>query len=201
MNTKLWYGVGAGILVLLLGVFGYMMWSRSTNDGQVNETATTTPEVLPGQGTIVYRNNVYGFSVALPESWRGYSVTEKAQGAYLEVHIAHPQSTVQNPRMDVPVLVVPIATWNKWYPVGAPESGQHPFAAPVPATERARNTKYVFATAPRYNFSYLLGWEEVEEIVQKITGLNIFPSQTSQPVQTTTPAETFPPFQEGEVKG
>ena len=201
MNTKLWYGTLAGILILLLGIFGYYMWFGSPNEGQVNEIATTTPEVLPGQGTIVYRNNAYGFSVALPESWRGYSVTEKAQGSYLEVHIAHPQSTAQNSRMDVPVLVVPIATWNNWYPVGAEESGQHPFAAPVPATERARNTKYVFATAPRYNFSYLPGWEEVDEIVQKITGLNIFPSQTSQPAQSTTPIETFPLFEEGEFKG
>lgn len=197
MNTKLLYSIGLGILLVLLGVGVYMYLGRT----EVVPVVDETPIVNEQQGAVTYRNNIYGLTVPLPDSWRGYSVTEKAQGTYLEVHIVHPQSTAQNPRMDVPVLVVPIATWNKWYPVGAPESGQHPFAAPVPATERARNTKYVFATAPRYNFSYLLGFEEVDEIVKKITALNISPSQTSQPAQVNTPTETFPLFQEGEAKG
>lgn len=197
MNTKLLYSIGLGILLVLLGVGVYMYLGRT----EVVPVVDETPIVNEQQGAVTYRNNIYGFTVPLPDSWRGYSVTEKAQGSYLEIHIIHPQSTAENPRMDVPVLVVPVATWNKWYPVGAPESGQHPFAAPVPATERARNTKYVFATAPRYNFSYLLGFEEVDEIVKKITALNIFPTQTTQPAQVNTPTETFPVFEEGEVKG
>ncbi len=197
MNTKLLYGIGLGILLILLGFGAYMYLGRT----EVVPVVDETPIVNEPQGAVTYRNNIYGFTVPLPDSWRGYSVKEEPKGSYLEIHIMHPQSTIANPRMDVPVLVVPVATWNKWYPVGAPESGQHPFAAPVPATERARNTKYVFATAPRYNFSYLTGFEEVDEIVKKITALNIFPTQTTQPTQTNIPVETFPLFEEGEVKG
>ncbi|MFZ2152414.1 MAG: hypothetical protein WAV09_04910 [Minisyncoccia bacterium] len=197
MNTKLLYSIGLGILLVLLGVGAYMYLGRT----EVVPVVDETPIVNEQQGAVTYRNNIYGFTVPLPDSWRGYSVKEEPKGSYLEIHIMHPQSTAENPRMDVPVLVVPVATWNKWYPVGAPESGQHPFAAPVPATERARNTKYVFATAPRYNFSYLTGFEEVDEIVKKITALNIFPTQTTQPTQTNTRVETFPLFEEGEVKG
>lgn len=180
MNKKLFYSIGIIVFVVFLGVGGYMVYSRSSM-GQIGDTSTTAPLTsvpVDSQGMIVYRNSTYGFYVSLPETWRGYTVSERVKGSYLEMNIIHPQSSVQNPRMDVPVLVVPIATWNTWYPPNTPESGQHPFAAPVPATERARNTKYVFATAPRYNFSYLPGWEEVDEIVKKITALNIFPVQT-----------------------
>lgn len=194
MNTKLFYWIGSVLLVLLLGVFGYI-WYRSTNVVQVDNTTSTLPEVVSTQGELIYRNNTYGFSVLLPSSWRGYSITEKAQDSYLEIRIVHPQSTTENPRMDVPVLVVPIATWNTWYPSDRKEDGRHPFAAPIPATERARNTKYVFATAPRYNFSYLPGWEEVDEIVKGIKGLAVFMSSGTAPVEPT------PLFQEGEIKG
>lgn len=123
----------------------------------------------------LYTNNTYGFTVTLPTTWKGYTVTETTKdsqdGKYYEVHVVHPQSTKENPRMDVPVLVIPIAIWNMWYPPADPESGHHPFAAPIAATERGRNSEYVFATAPRYNFSFAPGWEEVEEIVKTIKGL------------------------------
>lgn len=183
-----------------------MLYSRSSA-GPISDIASTTPvtnEPIDGQGIIVYRNNTYGFYVSLPESWRGYTVSEQAKGSYLEIRLTHPQSSAQSPRMDVPVLVVPVATWNKWYPSNDPQGGQHPFAAPVPATERARNAKYVFATAPRYNFSYLPGWEEVDEIVKKISALTIYPTQTilpAQQAQQVIPIETFPLFEEGETKG
>ena len=174
MNKKLLYVVcGIGLLTVL----GLVLW-QSIFTEMVNNTASTTPVVNESQDNLVYQNNIYRFSVPLPESWRSYVVSEQNKNSYIEIRLAHPQSNAQNARMDVPVLVVPVATWNTWYPANAPESGQHPFAAPVPATERARNSKYVFATAPRYNFSYLPGWEEVDEIVKKITASAVFSTQT-----------------------
>lgn len=203
MNKKLFLSLGTIILIILLGVVGYMVYQRMSVT-EINDTTSTTPTTNDTQTPLSYRNNTYGFLIPLPESWRGYSVSEQAKDLYLEIHITHPQSTSQNPRMDIPVLVVPIATWNKWYPVNDPQGGQHPFAAPIPATERARNAKYVFATAPRYNYSFATGYEEVDEIVKRITALNIFPAQTTQPAQQTQqviPVEIFPLFEEGEVKG
>lgn len=141
--------------------------NQETTDSTTIPSTTATP--------LVYTNTSYGFALTLPASWQGYSSTvvqkDTADGSYFEIHLIHPQSTDQNPRMEVPILAVPIETWNTWYPPSDPDSGHHPFAAPVPATERGRNTKYVFATAPRYNFSYLPGWEEVDEIVKTVKGL------------------------------
>lgn len=194
MNKQLLYGIIAATLLIALGFFGYT-WYQSTKSPELTTNTQSVPDVQVQQQAVVYRNNTYGFSVPLPSSWEGYSVVEKPEGTYLKISIQHPQSTKENPRMDVPVLVVPIAIWNTWYPSNAPLDGQHPFAAPVPATERARNAKYVFATAPRYNFSYLPGWEEVEEIVKGIRGL-----PTLMQIENT-PSEIAPLFKEGEIKG
>lgn len=206
MNKNVLYiGVIVGLLTLF-GVVGYMLYQRSTEQSATNSLSgdvtgennlTTTSQVL------LYRNDKYGFGVTLPESWRGYSVSEQSMGSYVEVRIKHPQSTSQNPRMDIPVLVVPLATWGKWYPP-APGAVQHPFAAPVPATERARNNRYVFATAPRYNYSFATGYEEVDEIVKRITPFGSVGTSNINTVpntQNTAPDQVAPLFEEGEVKG
>jgi hypothetical protein len=39
-------------------------------------------------------------------------------------------------------------------------------AAPVPPSELGRNTRYVFALPPRYNFAFPDGFQEVEAIVE-----------------------------------
>ncbi len=41
----------------------------------------------------------------------------------------------------------------------------HIGSAPINPSELGRNTKYVFALPARYNFAYLTGYEEVEEII------------------------------------
>jgi hypothetical protein len=154
------YLLGRGVLQMPF----FAVLEKKTTDLVV---APPTVPALP-----LYINNVYGFTVKLPTSWEGYAVTsvqkDTIHGSYFEVNLIHPQSAIENPRMNVPILVVPSKTWDIWYPPQDPESGQHPFAAPVPATERGRNANYVFATAPRYNFSYLPGWEEVEKIIQTL---------------------------------
>lgn len=168
------YIMGA-ILICISIVVAYVIFLTITQNPQQITTPnnTTIPEapIVP-KTTTLYTNNIYGFELTLPIAWSGYSTTEvqkdTKQGTYFEVDIKHPQSTKENPRMEIPILAIPIETWNTWYPQDNPESGQHPFAAPIPATERGRNTQYVFATAPRYNFSYLLGWEEVDEIVKTL---------------------------------
>lgn len=174
MNIKTLVIVVGAIFLVYFGVGEFHFW----NKGVPAQTATSTDVVATSTtgtpaSTLEYRNTTYGFVVPLPQSWKGFTVNESTKDGYKQVNIVHPLSTKENPRMDVPILVVPIATWNTWYPPGHPEDGQHPFAAPVPATERARNNAYVFATAPRYNFSYLPGFEEVDLIVQKVTAFNI----------------------------
>lgn len=67
--------------------------------------------------------------------------------------------------MDIPIQVFSLEQWKKW------ESNDfegYPTAAPIGPTERGRNGKYVFATSPRYNYSFATGWEEVDEIVKNL---------------------------------
>ncbi len=123
--------------------------------------------------SIVYENTRFGFSFTLPGSWQGYKIevanwqgfgTGPDGGAIVQtgplVLIHHPAWTPQNPRQDIPIMVFTVAQWN------AVNSGDFLVsAAPVPPTELGRNTTYVFALPPRYDYAELPGFQEVEAIV------------------------------------
>ncbi len=122
-----------------------------------------------------YRNTDYGFSVALPETWRGYSVTiDKWTGnaandqlgdvAFTDgpvVSIHNPKWTAEVPYQDIPVMVFTLAQWNSLQ-----QDKFHIGAAPINPSELGRNTKYVFALPARYNFAFPPGYEEVDQIIQ-----------------------------------
>jgi hypothetical protein len=123
----------------------------------------------------VYKNTQYGFSFSLPNTWNNYSIiTDKWEGISIKgqdmgktvesgttISIRHPQWTSQNPRQDIPIMVFTIDQWNalknEEISVGA---------APIPPTELGRNNKYVFALPARYNYAFLTGYEEVENILK-----------------------------------
>jgi len=123
---------------------------------------------------IEYKNTQYGFAFSLPLTWQGYSIAgdkwegeASVQGSDVVVEkgpiifIRHPQWTKENPRQDIPIMVFTISEWN--------ELQQEKFylgAAPIYPTELGRNSKYVFALPARYNFAFLPGFEEVDEIFQ-----------------------------------
>ena len=114
----------------------------------------------------LYVNQEYGFSLQLPTSWDGYAVattTEKNGGSSIELR--HPLTPEESPRMDIPIIVYSLDQWIKWEKT---DFRGYKTAAPIPPTERGRNAKYVFVTAPRYNFSFLPGFEEVEEIIKTL---------------------------------
>lgn len=132
---------------------------------------------------LVYENKEYGFSFALPESWEGYKViTEEWEGTPAgseeviasgpKILIRHPQWTAENPRQDIPIMVMTLEQWNS---LQAEEF--HIGAAPIGPKELGRNDKYVFALPARYNYAFPTGYEEVEEI------LNNNPLQPLQPAE------------------
>jgi len=160
-----------------------------STDTKASPTPTTvsTPSALPTQlaasptptktiqptsttvSTIVYKNTTYGFSFTLPKSWSGYKiVTSKWEGKTSNgsavtgpmLLIRHPQWSDKKPRQDIPIMVFTLAQW---------ESVQKEDimigAAPIPPTELGRNSKYVFALPARYNYAFLTGYEEVEQII------------------------------------
>ncbi len=137
--------------------------------------AVTLGEYADAEG-IIYRNDEYGFTFALPASWEGYEiVTEEWKGTAIGgtegeeeiaesgpmIRIRHPQWTSEEPRQDIPIMVFTPAQWEalqqREFNVGA---------APVPPRELDRNSEYVFALPARYNFEFPTGYEEVEEILE-----------------------------------
>lgn len=174
MNKKLEYSlISIAIIVVLSAIF----IGRKPNppvapsaDNYIAPATTTTPT----KG-ILYKNNEYGFDFYLPENWEGYSVVEEewegysldAQGSQTLsttgpfVSIRHPDWEYKSPRQDIPIFIFTISQWNDM------ENDKfHIGAAPINPSEIGRNKKYVFALPARYNFSYITGYEEVEEILK-----------------------------------
>jgi hypothetical protein len=131
---------------------------------------------------VAYKNTYYGFLFCLPESWMGYSIVEQewkgtsggntvASGP--ELLIRNPAWTAANPRQDIPIMVFTLSQWN------ALQNGDFAVsAAPIGPRELGRNSLYVFALPPRYNFAFLPGFEEVEKIL------------AGNPLRTFQPAES-----------
>lgn len=130
---------------------------------------------VPVSVAVEYINNQYGFKFMLPESWKDYSivdsewegnVSDSLQGETITesgamISIRHPQWTSENPRQDIPVMIF---TLNQW---GNLEQDKfHIGAAPINPSELGRNSKYVFALPARYNYAFLTGYEEVENILK-----------------------------------
>ena len=136
-------------------------------------TATSTENSTSTNSTstnMIYQNGKYGFSLSLPETWNGYISSSSVIEYGNKVVIRFPGWTAKNPHEDIPILVYPLATWQKW------EKNNfegYPTAAPIGPTERGRNNVYVFATAPRYNFDFQPGFEEVEKIVAALKTVNL----------------------------
>ncbi|CAH1217514.1 hypothetical protein PAECIP111891_04577 [Paenibacillus allorhizoplanae] len=121
----------------------------------------------------VYENTQFGFRFTLPDSWKGYTiVTDKWEGlsvgdaqgdkvSGVSLSIRHPEWTAEQPRQDIPILVFTVDQWNELQ-----QDKFHIGAAPIGPSELTRNDKYVFALPARYNFAYLDGYQEVEDILK-----------------------------------
>lgn len=118
-----------------------------------------------------YLNTQYGFSITLPESWKGYKVVNRewtglATGGSQPVEtgkmisIRHPLWAEQKPRQDIPIMIFTTRQWNSLQ-----KRDFHIGAAPMGPSELARNTSYVFALPARYNYAFPTGFEEVEKIL------------------------------------
>jgi len=125
--------------------------------------------------SILYKNSQYGFTFTLPKSWRNYTtVADKWDGLSLKesegdkivesgpmISIRHPEWTLKKPRQDVPIMIFTLAQWDSLQ-----KEEFHIGAAPIGPSELGRNSRYVFALPARYNFAFLTGYEEVENILK-----------------------------------
>jgi hypothetical protein len=127
--------------------------------------------ILSKHAPVQYRNTQYGFSVTLPDSWKGFAVIagtreirDIASGAVVAtaptVKLRNPLWTAAKPYEDLPIDIYTTAQWTKiigeQYSVGA---------APIPPSELAHNAKYVFALPARYNYDFALGYEALDQLI------------------------------------
>lgn len=154
-----------------------MICVKQTPSGTTDNGCVSTPCTCPTCATetaVRYVNKDYGFDVALPDSWKGYSIaTENWQGYSIadasgqklvaegpQLSVRHPLWTNEKPRQDIPVMVFTLAQWDD---MSADKF--HIGAAPINPSELGRNNKYVFALPARYNFAFPEGYEEVDHIM------------------------------------
>jgi hypothetical protein len=172
------------IVILLVLVFAGGIWYY---EASMSSAATSTPPVTTAQtsttttttsasSTVSYTNNEYGFTVALPADWAGYSiVTSTWTGNGDEgcpaagcpavhgpiISIRSPLYTSSTPTQDIPIMVFTLSEWSSVSTGTLAVS-----AAPIPPSELGQNAQYVFALPARYNYAYPQGWQEVETIIQ-----------------------------------
>jgi hypothetical protein len=141
---------------------------------QAEDPEQTVDTDLDESNTLVYENNQYGFHFSLLDSWKGYSIlTETWEGIGIDgsqsgkivetgpmIIIRHPQWTEQNQRQDIPIMVFTLTQWESMQ-----QEQFHIGAAPIGPKELGRNSSYVFALPARYNYAFLTGFEEVEDIL------------------------------------
>ncbi len=146
-----------------------------TKKEEVKEVPIQTSKTDEKTDLVVYKSTQYSFSFSLPPSWKGYSIiTDKWEGVDLEgsqngkttqtgplIYIRHPQWTSQNPRQDIPIMIFSLAQWNLLQ-----QEKFHIGAAPIGPSELGHNSEYVFALPARYNYAFLTGYEEVEDILK-----------------------------------
>ncbi len=162
-------------ILLFIGIGTYYFKNKPVKNTFTDNPVVAIPTNLVSS-KIYYGNMKYGFIVKLPDSWKGYTIVEnKWTGMSLGatdgqnytseigplILIRHPLWTEKNPRQDIPVMVFTIDQWtnmqNDMFHIGA---------APINPSELGRNSKYVFGLPARYNFSYLTGFEEVDQVIR-----------------------------------
>lgn len=175
--TKFGYSVVIGFVAVIVGAvyLGYWFKNRPVEtpvvtppvvvETQPSQDATAGNASTTASSTLLYENTDFGFSLTLPDSWDGYKVATGTVQFGRTITITPPSSIDEATREFVPVLIYPMDKWKEWEKNNFED---YPTAAPIGPTERARNQDYVFATAPRYNFSFGADTKEVEEIVEKM---------------------------------
>ncbi|SHI19880.1 Signal transducer regulating beta-lactamase production, contains metallopeptidase domain [Sporobacter termitidis DSM 10068] len=134
-------------------------------DTPAASSSTPTP-------AIVYKNTQYGFNFDLPAEWKGYKiVSEEWKGTPLtdqqaattgpQLLIRNPKWTKDTPTQDIPIMVFTMKQWDD-----VQEGNIAVSAAPILPSELGRNSKYVFALPPRYNYAFPAGYEEVDQLLQ-----------------------------------
>ena len=120
-----------------------------------------------------YRNEEYGFEIALPGSWEGYSILMKNWNGFKidnpsvkfqgpKIVIRNPKWTTEQPWQDIPIMVFTEYEWSL-----IEENNLNVSAAPIGPSKLGENENYIFALPPRWiGFTDALGQQEARDIVE-----------------------------------
>lgn len=173
---KIFLFVGV-ILLILAGLI--LNWGEKNPEIETNTNQDTTSASVTEDkdGKIVYKNTEYGFQISLSDSWKGFkTVFDEWEGDSVNsaggvdigtehgpmILVRHPKWTEKTPRQDIPVMIFTRAQWEDMT-----TEKFHIGAGPVSPPEIGRNTKYIFALPARYNYTYMEGYEDVEQILSR----------------------------------
>jgi hypothetical protein len=156
--------LAGGLATLGIGSAAQASFQRSS----APEVQETNQRSQPNHDStrIIYRNNQYGFTLSLPATWKDFDIivdtwrADANEASGPELLVRHPDWDEQYPRQDIPIMIF---TRQQWKLVNADKLVVS--AAPFGPGELGHNRKYVFAIPPRYNYAFLEGYEEVEEIL------------------------------------
>jgi hypothetical protein len=150
----------------------------------VSFLAVATTNSSAATASVSFKNTNYGFAVALPAGWKGYTVINQKWLGYSatsvhavttgpQISIRSPLWTATKPRQDIPIMIFTSHQWN-----ALKAENFHIGAAPIPPSLLAHNSRYVFALPARYNFAYLPGYTEVAKILaaKSVTAFERFSS-------------------------
>ncbi|MES2059997.1 MAG: hypothetical protein V4438_03125 [Patescibacteria group bacterium] len=119
-----------------------------------------------------YKNDEYGFQLEFSDSWKGFSVyTGSWEGRLIDGNTQYtgpllifrnPNTTATEVWQNIPIMVFTHEVWNLVVQEKVAVS-----AAPIGPAKIGENSKYVFATPPRwYGFTDAKGFEEAVNIVK-----------------------------------
>ena len=181
------------LLVAVGGVVAFWQYAKQVKPGSDLVACTMEAKICPDGSSvgrsgpncefstcpavsIVYVNEEYGFEIILPNSWMGYYNvainvwTGHAINDYAKtytgplINIKNPKTTPQQAWQDIPIMVF---TKEQWVLVSGPNATVAVSAAPVGPAKIGENSKYIFATPPRWwGFADALGGQEAAEAVK-----------------------------------
>ncbi|MDD5165055.1 MAG: Gmad2 immunoglobulin-like domain-containing protein [Candidatus Pacebacteria bacterium] len=150
------------VIIIALGIGACLFYFSRTDDVVVVDS--------PVSDSITYTNTNYGFTFTLPVDWQGYSIvantwngtalTNTVASSGPKLLIRNPKWTPAAPYEDLPILVFTIPQWNSYLAGNFSIS-----AAPILASELARNNKYVFALPPRWDYDYSTRYQQAQSII------------------------------------
>jgi len=122
-----------------------------------------------------YKNNEYGFTMVFPDSWKGYTIEKSTWQGWrndglgeirnysdIKLIFKNPQTTVKEQWQDIPIMVFTSDVWQL-----VSEGKISVSAAPIGPAKIGENSKYIFATPPRwYGFTDAIGFREAVDIVK-----------------------------------